>query len=211
MKIGVVVGMAVEARIARRLGWPIAVGGGTASGAHAAAEELLRAGVSALVSFGVAGGLDPNLPAGTILVPTAVLDASSRYETDADLCRILGGATPHTLLSLDVLLESREQRRQYHEQTLAAAVDMESGAVAQIAARDALPFAVLRVICDTAERRLPPVALTALDAEGRIGMRRVLGSLASDPRQLPDLIRLAMDAKAARRALLAHVRRVAQT
>src|SRR4029077_9505952 len=48
--VGVVVGLAAEARIAGRLGWLVAVGGGTAAGAKTAARSLADAGVGALVS-----------------------------------------------------------------------------------------------------------------------------------------------------------------
>ena len=45
-RVGVVVGLAAEARIARRLGWPVAVGGGTAAGAEdrSAAPRRCRRG-----------------------------------------------------------------------------------------------------------------------------------------------------------------------
>ena len=55
-------GLAAEARIAARLGLPVAIGGGTATGAAQAAERLAP-DVSALLSFGLAGGLDPDLAA----------------------------------------------------------------------------------------------------------------------------------------------------
>ena len=81
-KPGIVVGLAAEARVARPLGWPIAIGGGTVAGAEAAAERLVREGVTALVSFGIAGGLDPALRPGTIVVPQEVLmDDGERLQT----------------------------------------------------------------------------------------------------------------------------------
>ena len=64
---GIVVGLQAEARIARRLGWPVAVGGGTASGAADAVQRLIASGATAVVSIGLAGGLDPALRPGAIL------------------------------------------------------------------------------------------------------------------------------------------------
>ena len=72
-----------------------------------------------------------------------------------------------------------------------------------------LPFAVLRVICDPAERDLPPAALAALDASGAIGLARVVRSVIGRPGQLPALLRLAADAAAARRALARRVAAIA--
>ena len=93
MRTGVVVGMAAENRIARRMGWPIAIGGGTARGAAAAARELVGQGCTSLISFGLAGGLDPVLRSGALVVPTTVIAGDERYATDTDLSRILGGPT----------------------------------------------------------------------------------------------------------------------
>ena len=89
--------------------------------------------------------------------------------------------------------------------TGAAGVDLESAAVARVAARHRLPFAVLRAVCDPAQLSLPPLALVALDGEGRIGAARVLASLAARPWQIVALLRLARAAAAARAALIGRV------
>ncbi len=74
-----------------------------------------------------------------------------------------------------------------------------------------MPFAVLRAICDPAERSLPAVALAALDARGVIGVWRVITSLTARPGQLPALLALAVDAAAARRSLVERVRQITPT
>ena len=210
MHIGVVVGLAAEARIAHGLGWPVAIGGGTIAGAEAAAYRLIDAGAAALVSFGLAGGLDPALRPGAVIVPSAVIVGDDRYATDADLSRMLGGATAHRLLGAETIVTCAVEKRSLHARTGAAAVDLESGAVARVAAARGIPFAVLRAICDPADRSLPPAALAALDVRGGIGVGRVLISVAAHPAQLPALFALAADAAAARRSLVACVRRIAQ-
>jgi adenosylhomocysteine nucleosidase len=199
--IGVVVGLVAEARIARTLGWRIAIGGGTAKGAESAAGQLIAAEVRALVSFGLAGGLDPTLRAGTIIVPTRVIRNEESYYADPELMHRLGGATPHVSFATDHVVAKPAIKRQLYETTGAAALDLESGAVAHVASVRRLPFAVLRAICDPAERCLPAAALGALDAQGAIAVWRVLVSLAADPRQLPQVLHLAADAAAARRSL----------
>ena len=68
---------------------------------------------------------------------------------------------------------------------------------------------MLRAICDPADRDLPPAALTALGAGGAIAVSRLLGSLLSRPGQFAALLALARDAAAARRAMAAHLRRIA--
>jgi adenosylhomocysteine nucleosidase len=207
--IGVVVGIAAEARIARRLGWRVAVGGGTAAGADLEAQRLIKDGARALVSFGLAGGLDPALHPGTVIVPSMVVDGELRHPTDPFLSRRLGGTTPHSILASNTAVTSAAEKRRLRDETGAAAVDLESGAVARAAVAHGIPFAALRVTCDPAKRSLPPAALAALDSRGAIGMRRVLTSILLHPAQIPALLMLATDATAARRALLARVRQIA--
>ncbi len=201
MRLGIVVGLAAEARIARRLG-EVAIGGGTPEGAEAAAEELVARGVTDLLSFGLAGGLDPNLQPGDLVVPVVVLEDGERYPTDDALCRGMGGATAGVLLAAATIVASADAKRALSVQTQASAVDLESGAVARVARRHRLPFAVLRAICDPAARNLPPAALIALDAGGGIKGLRVLASVASRPWQVGGLLWLALDAAKARRSLV---------
>ncbi|HJS87682.1 MAG TPA: hypothetical protein VJ779_19690, partial [Acetobacteraceae bacterium] len=82
-----------------------------------------------------------------------------------------------------------------------AALDLESGPVAETASARGLRFAALRAVCDPATLGLPPAALAALSARGRIGPARVAASVAQAPRQIPALLRLARSANQARRAL----------
>lgn len=216
----VVVGLAAEARIARRLGLAVAIGGGTASGAEVAARRMVRAGAVGLISFGLAGGLDPALRPGAIVIASGVLcqadggasaDANGvarpmrRFATDTALSSRLGGATGHIMLGSDMIVTRADAKRTLWQTTGAAAVDVESGAVARVATEHGLPFAVLRAICDPAERDLPPAALIALDRRGAIGLARVTASVVARPSQMSALMALAADAAAARRSLRAAV------
>ena len=79
---------------------------------------------------------------------------------------------------------------------------MESHIVARVALAHGLPFAAIRVVADPAERQLPPAATVGMRSDGRVDLPAVLMSLARDPRQLPSLIRTALDARAAFAGLL---------
>ncbi len=203
--LGIVVGLAAEARLARRLGGQVAIGGGDAAGAGRAGARLADAGAQALLSFGLAGGLDPALPPGALVVPCAVLDrCGSAVGTDAALSRRLGTAAG-TMLAAEAVLASRAAKAAAWTATGALAVDLESGAVARAARARGLPFAVLRAVCDPADSDLPPAALTALDERGGISPAALIRSLVRRPGQLPGLIALGREAALARKALLACV------
>jgi adenosylhomocysteine nucleosidase len=208
---GFVVGLAAEARIAARSGFPVRAGGSTPSGAAEAASRLVREGATALISFGLAGGLDPALRPGMVVVPETVLSGGQAFHADAALTARFGGFTGHRLLAGETVATDAAAKRGLLAATGAQAIDLESGAVARVAASHGLPFAVVRAICDPAERDLPPAALVALDQAGAVGLLAVLRSVLWQPGQIPALLTLASDAARARRSLLRVVRSVAVT
>ena len=196
-----VVGLQFEARLAQRLGASVVIGGGTAAGAEAAVSQALATGAAAVVSFGLAGGLDPSLRAGDIVVPRAVRCGAVELSTDPRLNEWLGGATPHLLLGACEVVADIAAKRRLWQNTGAAVIDVESGAVARGSAERGVPFAALRAVCDPAGQSLPAAALVALSATGVVGLTRVLSSIAASPRQLASLVSLSVGASAARRSL----------
>jgi adenosylhomocysteine nucleosidase len=205
--LGFVVGLAVEARIASRFGYPVLAGGGTPEGAAAAANRLVEQGSKALVSFGFAGGLDPSLRAGTVVIPVSILSEDIMYAAEPSLAARFGGLTMHRLIAATTIAADAETKLRLYTTTQAHAIDLESGSVARVACARGLPFVAVRAISDPAERNLPPAALLALDRRGRVDLIRVLGSLLGQPNQLPALLRLASDAARARGALVRLTRR----
>jgi adenosylhomocysteine nucleosidase len=204
-----VVGFAAEARVAHLSGWPVAIGGGTTEGAAQVVRRLIEAGATGIVSFGLAGGLDPNLPAGSLIVADSVTAYGRVWQTDPYLNARLGGSTGHLCLGLDRVVASKGEKQRLSRETGACLVDMESGAVAAVAAALGVPFAVLRAICDPAGRSLPPAAMVALDTVGRLSAARIAMSVMARPGQLGELFGLARDAASARRALRARAMQMA--
>lgn len=208
-RIGIVVGLKAEAKIARKLGWDVAIGGGGAAGATKAVELLIGRGCTALISFGLAGGLDPTLRPGRLIVPRGVRLGEEYASCDPALSARLGGMTDHIMLGGDHLLATADSKRRVWRAVRAHAIDLESAAVARAARAHGLPFAVLRAVCDPANCSLPPAARIALDNAGAIGMWRILHAILRGPRQVPDLFALARDAATARRALKHRVAKIA--
>ncbi len=200
-----ITGLKAEARLLAPLNARVFVGGGTVQGANDAARRAIEAGATSLVSFGLAGGLNPALQPGAILVPTRILVRGRLVSTDEALSDALGGFTISDLLSSDTVVASVAGKAERWADMHADAVDMESGAVAEAARKAELPCAALRAICDPATRALPPAAVAALGRGGSISLPGLIGSLILRPGQISDLRELSRDAKAARTALITHL------
>lgn len=211
--LGIVVGLAQEARCAEGLvpDARIGVSGATRDGAERAIGRLIAGGATHLLSFGLAGGLDPRLRPGALLIPGAVQVDGASLPADPALLALLHRRLPAEtgpLLHSDDLVGSERSKRRLHALSGCCALDMESGHVARLAIRHGCGFAVLRVVCDAGDEDLPPAARIPLDQEGRIRLGRILGSIAGDPGQLPGLIRLARNAARARTRLRHSVERL---
>ena len=225
--LGVVAALAAESRPlgARGRGgtepFPLADGtllilsGVGPSAATEGARRLAAAGARALVSWGMAGALDPALAAGTLVLPTEVISPTGGVFATAPqwrerLSAALGAHWPVSfgrLLTSYEPLGSVESKAMAFRQTAAVAVDMESSAVAEIAAAARLPFLAVRAIVDTAADAVPQAALAATTADtGALRIGHLLAALARAPGDLAALIRLAGRYRRARRALTAVAR-----
>jgi hypothetical protein len=78
----------------------------------------------------------------------------------------------------------------------------------RVAGRHRLPFVALRVVCDPADRSLPPATYVGMKPDGAMDVIAVLRSLFSHPGQLPALIGVAFNAERAFAALLRGRRRL---
>ena len=191
-------------------------GGGDAEGLARALEAAVAKKASAIISFGVAGGLAPGLAPGTKLIARAIIaEDGERYYGDPvwsqRLAGALGGATIADIAGVDAPLAGHEEKHALHIKTGAHAADMESHIAARVAAAHNLPFAAFRVVVDPAHRRLPHAALVALKSDGSLAYGAIAGSILRDPRQIPQLLRIAHDAQAAFLALFRSRKLIAGT
>lgn len=206
--IGFLVGLKAEASLLRQFfpGSPVAISGATREGAEKGAARLIASGVPSVVSFGLAAGLDPALRPGTILVPDAVVKDGKLYPCSPAVRRRLGadggsGVVAGALLHSDVVVLTAEEKQHLALESGCCALDMESGFLAVAAQAAKRPFGVLRVVCDPADRTLPPAAGIALSPDGGLGAGALMASLLRNPLQIGSLIRLGSDASQARKSM----------
>jgi adenosylhomocysteine nucleosidase len=145
-----------------------------------------------LVSFGFAGGLDPQLRPGTLVTATKVVDASGATLWEGEPLPV-EGARPAIICAGSKVTDAPEARRMIAEKTNAEAIDTESGALA----RTGRLAGVVRAISDTGDRPLGPLA-TAATRDGGTDWKVVVSAFLTEPL---GTLRSARDAHKAMRAL----------
>ena len=148
------------------------------------------------MSFGLAGGLDPALKPGTMIIASAVVAGSERRECSPALSRMLvegfsgaGVVTREGLVAgVDAPVMTPQDKTALFRESGALAVDMELHLASAFAKQQGLPFAVARAISDPAKRALPPLAAKAVRPDGSVDIGFVLRELRREPRQLAGLI-----------------------
>ncbi|MEM7685788.1 MAG: hypothetical protein AAF293_13245 [Pseudomonadota bacterium] len=191
MKLGVICGMEAEAKAlgALRLDPRLIVGISAArpDRAEDLAREMIDADATALLSWGIAGGLAPGLASGTLVVATSVTDATQQTLALTRPTN-LGDASDGHLFGSDHVIQTPEEKAILWQTTGAVAVDMETHRIARAAHQAALPCLAIRAISDVSTRALPPGTEDALDDKGKPRILPVLFGLMRDPSRLGALL-----------------------
>lgn len=223
-KVGIITAMRVEARCITPLRLPFnqrfSLGESAAiwlcgmgeEAAREAAEGLIMGGARALISFGFAGALDSSLRPGHLILPESI-HAGHSLQVDLSWRDSLRQCLPgHLRIAGGVLASSRNMltsaivKLELAQATGACAVDMESGAVAEVAAHAGVPFLTIRAISDPVDFSPPPLLLDAVHPDGSADLARLLPLLVRGSLEVGTLFRLAMGSRAACAALSAMVR-----
>lgn len=220
--IGIITAMQAEAKCVtpRRLpfnemvrlreGTAIWVCGIGEQAARKAATGLCDQGVSALVSFGVAGALDESLRPGDLVMPQHIqIEQSEPVSVElAWRTRIMQLLPQHVkvvggkLATSRQMLSSEAAKRAFSAKHGACAVDMESGAIADVAAAAGIPFVVVRAITDPLEFSPPPVLMDAVYPDGSVNILQLLSLLLRRSINISTLLQLAPSMRAACATLL---------
>jgi len=165
--------------------------------AEEAAQVLLDVFAPKMIcSAGYAGGLSSRLTPSTICVPEQVMRESD--EQILDLSNPIPRKTASipnklTLLTVNDVAETPEQKRHLYKQTGAELIDMETFAVAEVCRTREIPFLSIRVILDAADDKIPKDIVNILDNLDKGKSRlsgAIFGSILSRPSVLLDFISL---------------------
>jgi adenosylhomocysteine nucleosidase len=205
----IVTGLVQEARIAAGPGMTVICSSSDPQQLRALLTVFDPTTIKGVISFGVAGGLDPTLKSGDVVVATEVLAGDARWlaglTLNEDLIESMGlggrRVVRGRLAGAEEVVAARHVKAALHSETGAAAVDMESHIAADYAARAGLPFAALRVVSDPAHRALPPLAMAAIKPNGDIDLGKILRGVVRNPLTLRDLVSTGIDFSRALKSL----------
>jgi adenosylhomocysteine nucleosidase len=220
-RVLVVTAVDLEARgLARHLGlarvtgsdWPHYRGGAldlVCAGPRAAYLDVRCAGVespSLVISAGVCGALSPDLAEGDLVVPESVVAATRRLATVAlpELRRA------GTLVTVEEIVATPEQKARLWVETGALACDMESALILEWAAKRGLRAAVVRGVSDRASRGVSPDLAAVVEPDGRVRTTRAVRLVLSRPRAIPEAMMLMTGTNAALKSVAAAVGLVAR-
>lgn len=185
--------------------YAVANGPGPRLAAEALETAIKRAGpFDALMSIGLCGALDTDLPLNAICTANEVAHGESAWPADP-----IPGAKAHRLLSIDRFLGDPAEKQKWAENGFGI-VEMEAAPIAKYAAANNIPFHAVKVVSDRAAERFSLDFNQYRDADGRFSNTRIaLAALARPIQYAPDLFRMASRGPAASEILgvfLSHVR-----
>jgi len=179
-------GLAPETEGLFRAGERVLLETGMGAGASRAALERLELGspLTLVISTGFAGGLQPRIAPGDLLIdprelPPGLESAARRIAASAGIPLHVG-----RIVSVDSPLTEPEGKRSLGAATQGAGVDMESEAVRGWAVERRAPFASVRAVFDAMDDRLPGAVPDSPGAADTV--RFLMGSW----KDIPHLLRL---------------------
>jgi len=138
----------------RRVAWVVA-GAGVEAARVAASALVIGHTPATLVSAGFAGGLAPDMARGAVVSPTRSLRAGQAPIPLAPVPPSAGARAGGDIVTVDAVVTTAAAKRSLHAATGAAIVDMETSAVAAVAAAAGIPCASVRIVSDAADDELP--------------------------------------------------------
>jgi len=208
MKLGVLTGLACEVDCLPNPSSEmlIACAGAMPNQAEHLSKCFIDQGCRALLSFGIAGALGPDVQVGDTVVSTGVITAKGDvfFADDSWLQRVIARLDQELNLvhkgliyGSDEIISTPQLKSKIHTNSKAICVDMETHRMALLAGRASIPFLAIRVISDDTNRAIPSVALDVIGENGKPLVGRVIRGVLCHPNQVPALIALSKDMKAA--------------
>ncbi len=205
----IVTGLKQEARIAAGPGLTVICSSSNPVQLREMMTSFDPASIRGIVSFGVAGGLNPELRPGDVVIASEIIAGKQRWSTAAALTENLvalpakrrRSVVAGVLVGVEEVVTGQVAKAALRATSGADAVDMESHIAARYAEANGLPFAAVRVISDPAHRALPELTMSAIKPNGNVDMWKVMRGIARNPKTIPHLISTGRDFSRALKSL----------
>lgn len=171
-----------------------------------------------LISAGFGGAVLPGLAVGDVVAAEQVMQFHDSVfeQTEVGFFGLNSAADQLSFnrgcfISCDLILNKRSLAGQLPEGTRNPLVEMESAAVARVAASLGIPFLGIRVVSDPWDEELGFTMDEFCDDAMRIRPARVLATIIKRPHIVPQLIRLARNSRVAAKSLAKAMNALLQT
>lgn len=168
----------------------ILVGVGKSNAGKAIRAALEKERPQLVLTCGFAGGLRPDLPAGTVLF-------AADPEAGLEPALLSAGAKQARFHCAERVAATAAEKRALWEATRADAVKMESEVICAVCHEQGIPSATVRVILDTAGEDLPLNFNRLMGPGQRLSYGKLASALMKSPAKIGALLRLQKQARSA--------------
>jgi adenosylhomocysteine nucleosidase len=180
-----------------------------------AAMALATDSPDLMISAGFGGAVLPGLPVGGVVMAEQVLQLGAcgfeeivvgffGHNRVADTL----GLTRATFISCNEILDKRTLSARLPNNVVNPVLEMETAAVARVAASHGIPFLAIRSVSDSGDEELEFSIDEFCDDSMRIRPSRVFATILARPRIIPQLIRLARSSRVAAKSLASAMERL---
>jgi adenosylhomocysteine nucleosidase len=173
----------------------VCAGMGADAALRAYANAVSDGPVDMLLSVGWAGSLHAEVPAGTVQIPTIVIDAQTGEQFS-----LTEGKRKWRLVTTVRVADESEKARLAATYRGAVLVDMEAATVARLAEMHGIPMLCVKGVSDAVGATLPDLN-PFIDRTGQMRMARFLAYIAFRPRYWPSLLHLGKNSARAAEAM----------
>ena len=193
LKIAVVAGLARELKFLEKFK-DIRIFQGYSKKALIAARTALSEKPDVIISFGLAGSINPMVQNGKIIIPQNIIDKSgnkkkvSKKYSDFFNKRISAKVFRQNLITVDKI-EFNLNNKKYLRKNISF-IDMESSYIQLEAIKKKIPFIAMRVIFDDLDFSIPDFLKTCINADGNLNIFKLFINITLKPKRILKLIKL---------------------